>query len=28
MHPCSSNCIQIKQVAIHPDYQRKSLGIL
>lgn len=26
MHPCSSNCIQIKQVAIHPDYQGRSLG--
>lgn len=26
MARCSSNCIQARQVAIHRDYQRKSLG--
>lgn len=26
LHPCSSKCLQIKQVAIHPEYQGKGLG--
>lgn len=26
LHPCSSKCMQIKQVAIYPDYQGQGLG--
>lgn len=26
LHPCLSKCMQIKQVAIHPDYQGQGLG--
>ncbi|MBE9897056.1 GNAT family N-acetyltransferase [Enterococcus casseliflavus] len=26
LHPCSSKSIQVKQVALHPDYQRQGLG--